>query len=444
MITATSISAVILFAFWSHKQVTLVIDGQSRTLTTFALTVGKLLKTEDIAYAEDDELNPAASDWLKEGAVVTLDRAIPIQVLADGTFYEFVSTERLPIRLLASAGLTLLPGDMLMLEGLPVPTDVPIDKPQGSISLQVERSLPFEIQQDTQVESYQAGTTTLGQALWKAGIILQSNDDLQPSPYTPLQANLKAQLTRAQPLSIQTANGEVTFRTSSQTIGEALAEAGLALQGLDYSDPPSDQLVPVNRKIRLVRVQEQVIIENKPLAFETIYEAAPDIDLDTISVIQTGEYGLTAQRILIRYEDGQETNREVEAEWIARQPKARILGYGTNVVKHSLDTPDGTVYYYRALTMWATSYSPADTGNDITATGQVLRKGLVAINPYYIPYGTQMYVPGYGYAEAADTGLLGPRWIDLGYSEDDYVAWHQNVTVYFLWPPPAQILWIYP
>jgi 3D (Asp-Asp-Asp) domain-containing protein len=95
--------------------------------------------------------------------------------------------------------------------------------------------------------------------------------------------------------------------------------------------------------------------------------------------------------------------------------------------------------------MWATSYSPAAVGgNTQTASGQTLHKGLVAINPYYIPYGTYMYVPGYGHAQAADTGVLGARSIDLGYSDDDYVSWHQYVTVYFLWPPPDQILWIYP
>jgi 3D (Asp-Asp-Asp) domain-containing protein len=55
-----------------------------------------------------------------------------------------------------------------------------------------------------------------------------------------------------------------------------------------------------------------------------------------------------------------------------------------------------------------------------------------------------MYVPGYGLAEAADTGAISGRWIDLGYSNDDYVAWHQWVTVYFLWPPPANPVWIFP
>ena len=46
-------------------------------------------------------------------------------------------------------------------------------------------------------------------------------------------------------------------------------------------------------------------------------------------------------------------------------------------------------------------------------------------------------------AALAGSGVIG-RWIDLGYSDEDYVSWHSYVTVYFLWPPPDNIVWIIP
>ena len=56
-----------------------------------------------------------------------------------------------------------------------------------------------------------------------------------------------------------------------------------------------------------------------------------------------------------------------------------------------------------------------------------------------------MYVPGYGEALAADTGGgIRGRMIDLGYRDEDYVSWHEWVTVYFLWPPPENVVWIIP
>jgi hypothetical protein len=53
-----------------------------------------------------------------------------------------------------------------------------------------------------------------------------------------------------------------------------------------------------------------------------------------------------------------------------------------------------------------------------------------------------VYVPGYGIATILDVGggIPGRPWIDLGYSDSDYVSWHQWVTVYFLSPPPPESL----
>ncbi|OGO64896.1 MAG: hypothetical protein A2030_03640 [Chloroflexi bacterium RBG_19FT_COMBO_50_10] len=437
--------ATMLLVAGLNKRVTLVVDGQTTTHTTYALTVGGLLDKLNIPLAPEDELQPGVETWLHAGTVITLQHAVPVQIFADDVLYQLFSAERLPASLLATAGVTLFPGDQLLSEGLLTPADIPLNENVQAISLQVLRSFPFTLKENIQVQALTSNMVALGQALWKTGIVIQTADLLQPPLDAPLFSGLEASLERAQTLTIRTAAGDVTLLTTAKTVGEALAEAGLALQGLDYSNPPAEQPIPTDRSIRLVRVQEQVIIENTPLPFETAFEPAPELELDSQSIIQTGEYGLTAHRVRVRHEDGQEISRQVEDEWVARQPKPRIVGYGTNVVKRSVDTSDGTIYYYRALTMWITSYSPASVGGSTTtASGKTLRKGLVGVNYHYIPFGTMMYVPGYGYAEAADTGNIGPRWIDLGYTDEEYVAWHQYSTVYFLWPPPAQILWIYP
>jgi 3D (Asp-Asp-Asp) domain-containing protein len=129
---------------------------------------------------------------------------------------------------------------------------------------------------------------------------------------------------------------------------------------------------------------------------------------------------------------------------VALQPQSYIIGYGTKIVMHTLSTPNGTIKYWRAMQFWVTSYHPSEVGGNITASGKPVRKGLVGVDTNYIPFGTMMYVPGYGNAEAADTGNINGRWLDLAYSDDEYVAWHQWVMVYFLWPPPAFVPWTIP
>lgn len=53
----------------------------------------------------------------------------------------------------------------------------------------------------------------------------------------------------------------------------------------------------------------------------------------------------------------------------------------------------------------ATAYSAYDPGNShYTAMGTRLRKGVIAVDPSFIPLGTRVYIPGYGEAVAEDVG----------------------------------------
>jgi 3D (Asp-Asp-Asp) domain-containing protein len=107
-----------------------------------------------------------------------------------------------------------------------------------------------------------------------------------------------------------------------------------------------------------------------------------------------------------------------------------------------------TITYWRKLKMYATSYHPAALGGDnVTATGEILTKGVVAVDPRIIRLRSQLYVPGYGVGSAFDTGggIISRR-IDLGFDDSNYESMSKWVDVYQLWPPPAdyQITWVLP
>lgn len=59
----------------------------------------------------------------------------------------------------------------------------------------------------------------------------------------------------------------------------------------------------------------------------------------------------------------------------------------------------------KKLKVHISAYSAEDPGcSKYASTGQLLRKGIVAVDPTVIPLGTKMYIPGYGYGVAADVG----------------------------------------
>lgn len=92
--------------------------------------------------------------------------------------------------------------------------------------------------------------------------------------------------------------------------------------------------------------------------------------------------------------------------------------------------------YRKVLMMEASAYSAYDPGNThYTANGNLLKKGYVSVDPRVIPLGTKLYVEGYGYAVADDTGgaIVGHR-IDLAMdSYDDAIQFgRRSVKVYIL------------
>ncbi len=59
----------------------------------------------------------------------------------------------------------------------------------------------------------------------------------------------------------------------------------------------------------------------------------------------------------------------------------------------------------RSLLVAASAYSRFDPGlSSHTASGTLVRKGVIAVDPAVIPMGTRVFIPGYGEAVAEDIG----------------------------------------
>jgi 3D (Asp-Asp-Asp) domain-containing protein len=207
-------------------------------------------------------------------------------------------------------------------------------------------------------------------------------------------------------------------------------------------------------RLGVVRVNRESYIEEVPVAFEERWEPEPTMPIDERRITDWGREGAQRMRIRVVYENQQEVRRELDEEWIAREPRDRVIQYGTEVELRELETPDGTFTYWRKLRMSATSYNAPTAGKSpdhpayaITKSGERARKGIIAVDPRIIGLGQRMYVPGYGVGIAADTGsAIQWRRIDLCYDDDNLVLWKRWVDAYLLapMPPRDEINWIIP
>jgi uncharacterized protein YabE (DUF348 family) len=446
-----ALMGLVLIFFATTTRVGILLDGQWVYVDTHARTVGRVLQDAGIELLEGDKVVPDPSSRLDSRQIIEVQRAVSLYLDIDGKLELWTTTESTAANILASAGVTLLPGDRIWIDGIP-------ESQPGSALTEIPQVIRFReakaivVEMDGREEVIHSSAPTLGEALEEAGIEVYEGDVLEPSAATSLEDLNRVVVIRAKPIQILADGIQIQRKVVAMKVGEALLEAGVPLMGLDYTIPDAEDEIPDDGQIRIVRVVEEILVEQTPLPFETIYEADAELEIDNQVVTDPGAYGIKATRVRVRYEDGEEVSRNTEGEWVAREPQPRKIGYGTKIVIRTLNTSDGTIQYWRAIRMWATSYSPSRAGVSedypwfgITACGKKLKKGLVAIDNRYIPFHTMMYVPGYGYAEACDTGGgVSGRWIDLGYSDENYKEWHEYVTVYFLTPVPATVAWIFP
>jgi len=437
------------------KPVQLIIDQEAETILTHARVVDDLLVEAGYVAGEADRVAPSYETkltWDSESIpVVELDQAVPIVIEANGSQRVVLSASADPAELLWLAGEALFVGDLVQVDGLPLYSTPPLSRP---VHVELRTATTIRLEESGTNRTLSSAAPTLGQALWEAGIELYEGDRVEPSPETVLDRPLMVALVRAKPLQVIVGEAVVIGRSAGPTVAQALRDIGTPLGGLDFSIPGASEPVPANGLIRLIRVTESLQLEQRPLPFETLYLPLESLEIDQRQLVEAGTYGVIAEQIRVRLEDGLEVSRAIEGQWVAQEPADEIIGYGTQIVVRSVATPDGQLEYWRAVQMYATSYSASRAGVPldhpwfgITASGKPLTKGLVAIDRSLIPFGTRMYVPGYGFAEAADTGGgVRGRWIDLGYDDDNYLPWHQYLTVYFLTPtpPPGSIVYIFP
>lgn len=377
-----------------------------------------------------------------------------VTLLDGGQVVTLEANSRTPAAWMAEAGITLNEADRLIYLGIEIPPDEPLPAARA-YTLVIRRAVTLTLVTPQGTRSLRTAAATVGQALDEAGLELYAADRLDPPAETPLTGDLSIVYQPARELTVHADGVEKRIRSAAATVGEALAEAGMPLLGLDYAIPPEDDPLPEDGNIRLVRVREEVVLTQISLPYQTRTELTPQLELDQQEIIQVGEPGLAVSRARVRYEDGVEATRTTEAEAVVRPPRDQITGYGTRVVVRTAVVDGVTIEYWRSLQVYVTSYAPCG-GYTVypcyyyTSSRKPVQIGVVGVvrSWYYLMQGWPIYVPGYGRATIEDVGAGYPPgnhyWIDLGYTDDNYVPWSGWITIYFLTPVPADIPYILP
>lgn len=432
----------LLLALMQTTPVTVIIDGQAFPSETRAVDVAGLLDELELSLSEGDHVSPSPNTPIQPNLVIRIERARSVFLIVDGVTTPLWTTLTNPAEILDSQGITVSSNDLILVDGTPsTAEDLPL-WPVPVTHLSVRHAVDLRVEDDGTPHVINTTAETVGDALFEAGITVYLSDTISPGLNAPVTPNLTVTITRARPVTIIADGETIRTRARGETVDDVLSEAGIALVGLDYTIPRETALLRPGMSIRVIRVREEIETTETELPYETVYQADPELELDQRRVIQQGQRGLQTTRTRVRYENGIEVERTEAETIVTREPVNHVIAYGTNVVVRTIETPQGTLSYWRKLRMYATSYHPAALGGDnITATGQVLQHGIVGADTRILPFGTEIYVRNYGVGTVADTGARrrDPLWIDLGYSDADWRSWSGYVDVYILTPVPEEI-----
>ncbi len=287
------------------------------------------------------------------------------------------------------------------------------NKEENCTDIDIKRAFCVKVFSDGKAQCFTVNDGTVGDLLANNNISAKENDIVAPAPDTVLTPDMH--IIVSNPVSVNlSVHGELRSAiVPSGTIANALDFLNIVLSKDDITNEPLDRLVENGLNIIIGLVEYKEICEKESIPFSISMKKTNSLTKGETKVETPGSNGEKEVTKRIKYIDGNPIQIEVLFENILKQPTAEIKLVGTksknlasdnvNISNGTINDGNGNIYSYKTvLSGVCTAYHERPGAR--TSTGKIARRGLVAVNPKQIPYGTKLFIPGYGVCVAEDTG----------------------------------------
>lgn len=373
-----TIGSLIIFEE-NKREVTLNLNGEEQVVKTYASTVGNLLAKQGIEVAEHDVVTPSVDTKVEDG-----------------------------------------------------------------LSIDWKQAKQVAIQIDSEEKSVWTTQQTVGEVLEEVGIEVTEHDELSPKRQSKVKEDSTITIAKAYEFTFVDGVEEKKYWSTETTIDKFLEREDIEIGEFDRLEQSAEDIIKPNDVVQLVRVEkvQDVVEESADFTVETRKDDA--LLKGREQVVQQGTKGKVEKTYEIVKENGKEISRTVVAEKVTQKPTNKIVSVGTKVMVASAGpttntkssagvgvsrndaAPSGGKEFY----VEATAYTPYCNGcSGISAAGINLRANpnlkVIAVDPRVIPLGTKVWVEGYGYAVAGDTGgaIKGNRIDVLVQSKGQAYSW---------------------
>jgi uncharacterized protein YabE (DUF348 family) len=281
---------------------------------------------------------------------------------------------------------------------------------------------------------------TVREALDANKISFGLKDRIEPELNTKISDKATIYIKRAVKVSIEVDGKELSMMSSEDTIEDLLRTENIALNTQDKIKPDRNTALSSNIKVDVIRVETKTFTDTLAVDFKTVVNNNSSLPNTSRKTVQDGKQGVKTIITDVVYENGQEVTRTTISEKVTTQPTDKIVVQGTYPLM-PISRGGDPMPYSKVINARATAYyAVRGVGKTYTASGRLaVRKpdgySTIAVDPSVIPFGTQLFIEGYGFAIAADsgTGIKGDT-IDVYFDTyKEACNWAvKNVKVYIL------------
>lgn len=256
--------------------------------------------------------------------------------------------------------------------------------------------------------------STVADLLEQVDVPIDAADVVAPEPTARLSEGMTVEVRHAIPVTLEFSDESVELDVVGSTVADALTAAGADI-GSVSCEPSLDTTLTPGMEVSVSDVFLRVVEEEVAIPFETVTHQDARLAQGTREVLSEGQSGTAVRVYRVLVEDGVEGERVLTTERVVSEPVHEVVAVGTKrsaghttvarASRTAVAAARPAPTEGRRLTVTSTAYAPGVGGvGTRTATGARAGFGIIAVDPRVIPLGTRVYVPGYGYAVAADTG----------------------------------------
>lgn len=337
--------AISIFVIYqvTKTDVILKANGETKEISTHAETVKDVLKEQDITVSKYDKVSPPLNAQIKDDMNIEYKKAAEIVISVDGKQSTVWTTE-------------------------------------------------------TKVENI----------LKEAKINIAKLDAVSPGLDQEIGKQEEIKINKAFQVTLVDGTKEIKVWSTSTTVANFLKQQGIKLNQLDRVENKLNQQLKSGDKVTIVRVEKVTDVVEESIDFPVEMKKDKSLLKGSEKIVTKGEKGVREKTYEVVKENGKVVSKTLKAEKVVKEPKTQVVAKGTKVITASVSR-GSSVKGKKEFYVTSTAYTPSCNGcSGTTATGINLRGNtglkVIAVDPRVIPLGSKVWVEGYGYAVAGDTG----------------------------------------